>query len=54
VECAPRELKNPSLVEHLGSGSGDPILAATVGYAEVKAELKKMNKPMKQMIKLKK
>jgi hypothetical protein len=54
VECAPRELRNPSLVEHLGSGSGNPISAATVGCAEVKAELKKMNKQMKRMIELKK
>jgi hypothetical protein len=26
------------MVEHLGSGSGDPISADTMGYAEVKAD----------------
>jgi hypothetical protein len=52
LECAPRELENTSVMEHLASG--DPISAGTVGYAEVKAELKKINKQMKQIIELKK
>jgi 16S rRNA C1402 N4-methylase RsmH len=44
------------VVKELGSGSGT-ISAATVGDAErveVKAELKKMNKQLKQIIELKK
>jgi hypothetical protein len=52
LECAPRELENTSVMEHLAFG--DPISAGTVGYAEVKAELKKINKQMKQIIELKK
>jgi hypothetical protein len=48
LECAPRELDNTSVMEHLASG--DPISAGIVGYAEVKAELKKINKQMKQII----
>jgi hypothetical protein len=52
LDCAPRELENTSVMEHLASG--DPISVGTVGYAEVKAELKKINKQMKQIIELKK
>jgi hypothetical protein len=52
LDCAPRELENTSVMEHLASG--DPISAGTVGYAEVKAELKKINKQMKHIIELKK
>uniref|UniRef100_A0ACD5W9G6 Uncharacterized protein n=1 Tax=Avena sativa TaxID=4498 RepID=A0ACD5W9G6_AVESA len=52
VEVASRELENPSMVEQLGSGN--PISAGTTVDAEVKAELKKMNKQLRQIIELKK
>jgi hypothetical protein len=42
------------VVEHLGSGSGKSISTANVGYAEVKTELKKMNKHLRHISKLKK
>uniref|UniRef100_A0ACD6AW12 Uncharacterized protein n=1 Tax=Avena sativa TaxID=4498 RepID=A0ACD6AW12_AVESA len=52
MEVASRELENPSVVEQLGCGN--PISAGTTVDAEVKAELKKMNKQLRQIIELKK
>ena len=52
MEVASQELENPSVVEQLGSGN--PIFVGTTVDAEVKAELKKMNKQLRQIIELKK
>ena len=52
MEVASREPENPSVVEQLGCGN--PISAGTTVDAEVKAELKKMNKQLRQIIELKK
>ena len=56
MEVAPQELEMPSVMEQfgIGSGSGNPISAATVGDADVRAELKKMSKQLKEIIALKK
>lgn len=56
---ATRELNLPPVVENLPHDSAAPAAAArpeypTVGDAELKTELKKMNKNLKQLIELKK
>src|SRR3954465_10587909 len=52
VEVASRELENPSAGEQLGRGN--PISDGTTVDAEVKTEMKKMNKQLREIIELKK